>query len=406
MFITSCDETPFLQNTFKQADCHTSNMSLSNIEMRNLSEKVVRRSLRIGKRPDGSCESVRIVYNSTDPSCERFAEMVEEECWRAGAYTILIPTSCRRQKLFYQLFPEDSLKTTNPFSKALAETMDAHIFIGELDDPDWSKTVSGKLKIDAPNRQEIREIMDSRRVRWLYLGWPLPGAAKGFGIPLKRFRRIFFNSIRESFSDRLLELCGYYRNALAGHDMVRIEADDGSDLSFSIRDRRILVDDGIISEEDRARDEIALNIPSGEVFVAPVEDTAEGRIFFDDVTISGFGRAKGLWLKFEKGKVVEFTARRGRENFADFLESNTGEKDRIAELGIGCNRAAEYTGGSIIVDEKIYKTVHIAIGNNLGAYHGKNRASSHLDMIKSMDRGRMYVDGELVMDKGEPTKPI
>ncbi|MGQ9781814.1 MAG: aminopeptidase [Nitrososphaeria archaeon] len=381
-------------------------MGLSSSEMRTLSEKVVRLSLRIGRKADGSYESVKIVYNSTDPSCERFAEMVEEECWKTGAYTILIPMSYRRQKLFYQLFPEDSLKTTNPLSKAITETMDVHIFIGELDDPNWSKDISGKLKVDAPNRQKIREIMDNRKVRWLYFGWPLPCAAKGFGISVRRFRRIFFNSIRESFSDTLLKLCRYYRDSLVGHDMVRIEADDGTDLSFSIRDRRILVDDGIISEEDRSKDEIALNIPSGEVFVAPIEDTAEGKIYFDDVTIAGFGRAKGLWLSFQKGKVVDFSARYGGENFANFLESNTGEKDRIAELGIGCNRAAEYTGGSIIVDEKIYRTVHIAIGNNLGAYHGRNKASSHLDMIKFMHNGRVYVDGKIVMDKGEPTTLI
>ena len=103
---------------------------------------------------------------------------------------------------------------------------------------------------------------------------------------------------------------------------------------------------------------------------------------------------------------MDFTAKRGLENFVKFLDANSGEKDRIAELGIGCNPGAKYTNGSIIVDEKIYRTVHIAVGNNIGAYHGKNRASSHLDMIKFMDEGSLHVDGRLVMDKGQPAIPI
>jgi len=107
-------------------------------------------------------------------------------------------------------------------------------------------------------------------------------------------------------------------------------------------------------------------------------------------------------LEFKDGKVVRYSAEKGEENFTKFLDANTGEKDRIAELGIGCNSGAEYTGGSIIVDEKIFRTIHIAIGNNTGAYHGKNKASSHLDMIKSMVHGQLFVDGELIMERGEP----
>ena len=118
---------------------------------------------------------------------------------------------------------------------------------------------------------------------------------------------------------------------------------------------------------------------------APLETTANGSILFDEVAVPGFGKVTKLRLKFAEGRVVSVC-----------------DKDRIAELGIGCNPGAEYTGGSIIVDEKIYGTIHVAIGNNTGAYHGINKASSHLDMIKSMKQGELYVDGKLVMKDGSP----
>jgi len=145
-----------------------------------------------------------------------------------------------------------------------------------------------------------------------------------------------------------------------------------------------------------------LNIPCGEVFVAPLETTANGSILFDEVAVPGFGKVTNLRLKFAEGRVVSVSADDGADRFNKFLDANTGDKDRIAELGIGCNPGAEYTGGSIIVDEKIYGTIHVAIGNNTGAYHGINKASSHLDMIKSMKQGELYVDGKLVMKDGSP----
>ena len=375
---------------------------LTDKEMEELAGKLIRESLKVGRKPDGSFEAVRITYNATDPTCERFALKVEEECWKVGAHTLLLPYSSARQKARFTLSPEESLAQMNPMAEALAKTIDVSIYIGEEDNPNWSQNLTDRVKLAAPHKQKLREILDQRKVRWVYFGWPIPGAAEGYGCPVEKFREIFFNSIRFSFSEEVRRLCHYYRQALEGGDQVTIRAEDGTNLTFNIKGRPILVDDGYLSEEDIARGDVGLNIPSGEVFVAPLEETAEGVIKFGRVAIPGFGKIRGLKLVFREGRVAEYEAQEGVEVFSRFLEANTGDKDRIAELGIGCNPGAEYTGGSIIVDEKIYGTIHIAIGSNTGAYHGKNKASSHLDMIKDMSRGELLVDGETVMRGGKP----
>ncbi|MGQ9469573.1 MAG: aminopeptidase [Nitrososphaerales archaeon] len=376
---------------------------LSEEEMKEIAHSLVVNSMRIG-RIDDEFESVRIIYNSTDADCQAFALAIEEECWKLGAYTLILPYSSKREKLRYLLTPEESVARLSRLAKSIAESIDVTMFIGEQDEPDWARYVTEKLRLSAPVRLKLREILDERKVRWLYFGWPIEGAARGYGCDLEKFRRIYFNSIRESFSKRTLELCNYYGKALTDKEFVEIKADDGTYLKFSIKGRPILIDDGIISDEDIARGDVGLNIPSGEVFVAPLETTANGKILFEDVVPHGFGKVKNLMLEFKDGKVVRYSAEKGEENFTKFLDANTGEKDRIAELGIGCNPGAEYTGGSIIVDEKIFHTIHIAIGNNTGASHGKNKASSHLDMIKFMTHGRLFVDGKLIMEKGEPTQ--
>jgi len=377
-------------------------VELSDREMGNIARAFVRRSMRIGKGR-GKHDAVRILYNRTDPSCEKFTFKVEEECWRVGAHTLLLGYSSKMQKSKYMLSPEDSLREMSPFAEAIARRADVLIFIGEEDEPNWARGLTAKVKLTAPIREKLHEITDRRRTRWAYFGWPVPRAARAYGCPVKRFRGIFFNSIRKTFTRKLLKLCEFYRVALAGKNEVRIVADDGTDLVFRIKGRPVLVDDGMISREDLARGDGGVNIPAGEVFVAPLETSADGGILFQKVAIPGFGKLEGLKLKFRRGKVVSYEAIRGRENFTKFLAANTGEKDRIGEFGIGTNPGAAYTGGSIIIDEKIFGTAHIAIGNNRGAYHGKNRASSHLDLIKDMRRAQVFVDGELVMDQGKPS---
>lgn len=384
-------------------ECGIFMMDLDSQSKRRIAESLVRSSMRIGRKADGRYESVLIRYNSKDPSCVEFAELVEEECWKVGSTTLMRGYSSGRERQRYSLMPEESLKEMDPLQKAVAEAVDVRMFIGEDEDPSWSSSVAEKVKLTAPMRQRLFEIMDGRGVRWIYFGWPVPGAAEGYGCPVDRFREIFFKSIAASFSDELLDLCAFYKRALASADQVRITSPD-TDLSFSIKGRPVIVDDGIISDEDIALGDVGLNIPSGEVFVAPLETTANGYITFPVVAAPGFGRIEGLRLTFRGGKVVEYDAKCGTDRFARFLESNTGDKDVIAELGIGTNPGAEFTGGSIIIDEKIYRTLHIAIGNNTGSYHGANKASSHLDMIKDMREGKLAVDGRVIMDGGIPAR--
>lgn len=370
-------------------------------EKRKIAQVLVKESMRIGKKRDGSFDSVYLRYNGTDPSCEEFAYMVEEECWKVGAYVLPRRYSSLRMREMYSLAPEESIKQMDPLAEAIAKTADVRMFIGEEDDPNWSEGLTEKYKASAPIRQRLWEIMDAKGMRWVYFGWPIPGSAKAYGCGIDEFRNIFFDSIRHSFSAETRALSDYYHSALKDAKEVRIVSKD-TDLSFSVEGRHALVDDHVISDEDLKNGDVGMNIPCGEVFVAPIETSANGQILFPTVVIPGFGKINDLRLTFKDGKVVRYDARSGAERFGRFLSANTGEKDRIAELGIGTNPGAKFTGGSIIIDEKIYRTIHIAIGNNTGSYHGKNKASSHLDMIKDMSEGRMYFDGRLVMDNGVP----
>ena len=345
-------------------------------------------------------ENVRIRYVEESPECYELAKLIRTECFKRGCHCTLMPHSTGTDKEYYTLAPDNILFELNPLSVAIVKNTDVSISIGDETDPNWSKGFEKRIAYGSTSSMQFRKIYDQQSIRGALLA--LPVKRKEMYVPEKKYTQVFYDSLFASFSKEMKTLIDTYEKKLKNREQIRITADDGTDLTFSIKNRRILRDDNY-AVVDKKRNEI-YNFPTGEVFVAPVETSANGKIIFDYTTPRGFGLIENLELTFKDGKVTDAKAKGdGAERFRKFLDVNTGEKDRIAELGIGCNPRAEFVG-TTIVDEKIYGSIHIAIGFNLGPFHGKNLASSHLDMIKIMRgrKGNLYADNKLVMKNGMP----
>jgi aminopeptidase len=298
----------------------------------------------------------------------------------------------------------ESLEELPALAVAQADALDARIGIENDEDPVWKRGIpTWKFQASQDVSQYLHGLLDQKAQRWLVLGWPFASVAKYYGKTPKWYSDMLFGSLKESFSKQTKKTASYYESKLVKTDKVRIADERGTDFTFSVKGRRILKDIGYITDEMVKIGDLGLNIPSGEVFCAPVETSANGTILFDRIFIPGYGFVENLLLTFKGGKIIKFKAKKNQEKFAKFLKSNTESTRTIAELGIGCNKKAAFSG-YILTDEKIFGTIHIAVGNNTGAYHGKNKASAHLDMVKDMKKGnaKMYVDGKVVMDKGLP----
>jgi len=349
--------------------------------------------------------TVRLLYSNSDRECVRFVQYVKEECWKRGAHVADMPTTNFDSRKHLELAPFDTIAELPETAKTMAKVYDFRIFIGGDEDINWIRGYEDKIKLGAPATQKIRDILDKYKVNWCLFGWPVERPKNQLFVPIKTYKKIFFDSIKETFKPTVKRLCDHYRKLLEGADKIRITANDGTDLTLSIKNRKIKVADGIMSKEDVASGDNGLNIPDGEVYFAPVETSGNGYIKFDYATIHGYGFIKNLEMKFKNGKVVWYNAPgNGKKIFKKFLDSNTGEKDRLGEFAIGTNPKARFIGETI-VDEKIFGTIHIAIGNNSGpGFGGKNKASSHQDMIKIMKgrRGNVYADGKLIMKDGMP----
>jgi aminopeptidase len=226
-------------------------------------------------------------------------------------------------------------------------------------------------------RAGMREAMLS--LRWCGTLWPTPAGAQQAGMGTAEFEDFMRRAL---FLDRDDPIAAW-RDLSSGQEALvdrlatarelRIEG-DGTDLTLSVEGRTWVNSDG------------HRNMPSGEVFTGPVETSAEGRIRFDVPSSPRGVEVAGIELEFREGSVVAARADRGDEVLQAMLATDDGAR-LLGEVGIGTNRGVDRAIGSILVDEKMGGTVHLALGRSYPETGGTNESAVHWDMICDLRQG-------------------
>jgi aminopeptidase len=240
-------------------------------------------------------------------------------------------------------------------------------------------------------RAPIRDA--ARRQRWCITLWPTPAGAQQAGMGTSAFAELVR---RATFLDRddpaaawraLRERQARLIERLAPARELRIEAQD-TDLTLRVEGRTWVNSDG------------RRNMPSGEVFTGPHEDSAEGHIRYTIPSSPRGVEVEDIRLVFRAGRVVDAHAARGEAYLREALATDEGAS-RLGEIGIGTNEGIERPVGSILFDEKIGGTVHLAVGSSYPETGGTNQSVVHWDMICDLRRGgRLSADGEPIVEDG------
>lgn len=174
---------------------------------------------------------------------------------------------------------------------------------------------------------------------------------------------------------------------LSKASVAKIEK-DGHVLTININGRDGVPSPGVYREPGKCG-----NLPSGEAYIAPLEDGSEGEMIVDGSMV-GIGKLDSpLHMVISGGKLRSVTGEKS-ENLDVLLKNETN--GTLCELGIGTNEAA-VLNGIILEDEKVYGTVHIAFGTNT-SFGGVNKAECHMDGI--ILRPTLYLDDVKVIEDG------
>jgi aminopeptidase len=239
-------------------------------------------------------------------------------------------------------------------------------------------------------RAVIREA--EREQRWCVTLWPTPAMAQQAGMGTADFAELVR---RATFLDRDDPAAAWRALRRRQDDLIErlssarelhIEA-DGTDLRLRVDGRTWINSDG------------RRNMPSGEVFTGPHENSAEGRIRFTVPSSPRGVEVDGIVLEFREGRVVDARAERGEAYLRETLATDEGAV-RLGEIGIGTNEGIEQPVGAILFDEKIGGTVHLAVGASYPETGGTNESVVHWDMICDLRRdGQLSADGEVIVDQ-------
>lgn len=187
--------------------------------------------------------------------------------------------------------------------------------------------------------------------------------------------------------DEVEKLTNKITGLLTDASVARIEK-DGCVLTIPIKGRKGVPSPGVYREPGKCG-----NLPSGEAYIAPLEDGSEGEMIIDGSMVGVGKLEKPLHVKISGGKLREITG--GKSGILDVLLRNENNAT-LGELGIGTNEKA-ILNGIILEDEKVYGTVHIAFGTNT-SFGGTNKAECHMDGI--ILKPTLYLDDKLIIDKG------
>ena len=317
---------------------------------------------------------------------------IYEQVLKAGANPILNVGLEGQSVAYYKHASDAQLDWISPVTEWMADNVDVRIAIA-------ASTNTRELSAIPPERQTRRQAATGELLgkmmersaagdfRWVVTLFPTNAFAAEAEMSLVDYEDFYFGACLADDADPLTawERTSAETRRLAewieGHEEVRVTA-PGTDIKLGIGGRKFIPCDG------------RHNMPDGEFFTGPIEDSVEGEVTFHLPALIGGREVSGVRLRFEAGKVVDASAERGEEFLIELLDTDEGAR-RLGELGIGTNYAIDRGTREVLLDEKLGGTVHMAVGRSYPESGGVNESAVHTDLVCDLrGGGKIEVDGE------------
>ncbi len=241
------------------------------------------------------------------------------------------------------------------------------------------------LRIREKIVRPMKEIIMSKP--WVLTYYPTASMAQGANMNLELLEDFYFTATNQNWSKVEKEMVKLVQK-LKDADLHIVG--EQTDLYMSTKGRVWIADDW------------KANMPGGEVFTSPIDNSVEGHVYFN-YPLQRQGRMmRDIHLWFEKGQVVKATASENEDLLHHILDTDDGAR-RLGEVAIGGNPGIQEYMNNVLFDEKMKGTIHMAIGQSFKECKGVNTSAVHMDMIKNMRIKGSFVkaNGEMVLKDGK-----
>jgi aminopeptidase len=328
----------------------------------------------------------RLLVTMMEPETFPLTLAVYEHAVRAGAFPQVQFASAYLERALLQYGSEELIGRVPDLECSGLEWADTYIGLRGARNPHELADISTDRLATHKRALGVISALRNEQTRWVLVRVPNESFAQAAGMSLEAMMAFFFAATLRDWEE---EAWGYQRlrDLFQAGERVRIVG-RGTDLSFSTAGRTFVVGDG------------HMNMPDGELYTAPVDDSAQGIISFEFPGQFAGQTIAGIRLELRDGVVVSATADLGEEMLRQILAIDDGAR-RIGEFGVGVNFGIDRFVCDMLFDEKIGGTIHLALGRAYAECGGTNQSSLHWDIVKDLRReGFIELDGRRVFENG------
>jgi len=337
----------------------------------------------------------------TTTNAEALVSDIYELLLQRGGNPHVLLNFPKQDKLLFKYANDDQLTYTPAFQKLVTEQFEVYIRVRADIDPRALRGVSGqKQSLRQRGMAPVRNMMLQRgatnSLRWVLTQIPTKGYAKEAGMSIAEYTDFAFSAchVDENTSDPVAHWDNIRKaqfrmiESIEGHDRVTLIGPN-VDLNLSVKGRKFNNSYGLH------------NMPDGEIYTGPVEDSVNGWVKFTYPAIFQGQAVEGVELNFEKGRVVSAKARVGEQLLLAMINSDEGSH-YLGEFAIGTNYEINRFTRNILFDEKLGGTFHLALGAGYPETGSQNTSAIHWDMICDIRKdSEMRVDGMVIYRDGQ-----
>jgi len=317
---------------------------------------------------------------------------------KAGGHPFTRVTVPGLDELFYRHASDEQIQHVASPTKLVYETYDAMITFWSAENTKGLTNVpSEKLAMASAAGRDLFQTfvqrMATNDLRWVGALYPTNAYAQDAEMGLHEYEDFVYNACLPDADDPV----GFWRQLsarqqryvdwLAGKSTIRVEGPN-VDLRMSMAGRTFKNCDG------------KNNMPDGEIFTGPVEDSVEGHVRFSYPSVYQGRKVEGIDLTFERGRLVKASADKGEDFLLKTIDVDEGAR-YVGEFAIGTNEGITRATGHTLFDEKINGSFHMALGSGMPETGSKNQSAIHWDMVCDLSQGgRILVDDELMYENG------